>query len=135
MSLGEGINYTIRVPERVNREAEEALVNMAHWNGSEENPTPEESVRLSLEWFDAYHQARASLANFPERCPLVPERGAFTKEVRQLLFRRVPSAPVWRILFVIEQGDDGPVVRLLHLRAGARKPINPREAKELLGSL
>jgi hypothetical protein len=132
MSGADGVNYTIRVPERVNREAEEALVNMAHWNGSDENPTPEESVRLSLEWFDAYHQARASLANFPQRCPLVPERRTFTKEVRQLLFRRAPSAPVWRILFVIEQGDDGPVVRLIHLRAGVRKPIGQKEAKDLL---
>lgn len=131
MSDAEESFYAIRVSERVNREVEAALLQLAKWNASDDDPMPEDSVRLALEWRDAYREARLSLARFPRRCPLVPET-SFRKEVRHLLFRRSPSAPVWRLLFTIEDsGEDGPVVRLLHLRAGTRRPIGRNEAREM----
>jgi hypothetical protein len=77
-------------------------------------------------WFIAMEEAIASLANFPERCPLAPEtersplapeteRSPF--EVRQLLYGRRPHA--YRILFTIR----GDVVHVLHIRHGRRLQI------------
>ena len=120
--------YSIRIPERVNREVEAALLQLARWQATDDDPVPEDSVRLAV----AYREARATLARFPRRCPLIPE-GVFRNEVRHLLFRRVPGAPVWRLLFTVEESDDGPVVRLLHLRMGTRRPIRHVEVDEIIG--
>jgi plasmid stabilization system protein ParE len=38
-----------------------------------------------IRWFLALQDAIASLAEFPERCPLAPESALFPFEVRQLL--------------------------------------------------
>jgi hypothetical protein len=131
----EGKQYSIRPTERANRDVEAELERLSQWNGSEQDPTPQESIRLALEWLRAYQEARASLANFPLRCPLVPEQKHFKEAVRQLIFRRAPSAPAYRLLFSIEEaGEDGPVVYLRHVRHGSRRPISRSEAKELYPS-
>lgn len=68
-------------------------------------------------WFLALQGAIASLAKFPERCPLVPESAVFPFQVRHLLYGRRPH--VYRILFTLDSGT----VYVLHIRHGARKPI------------
>jgi plasmid stabilization system protein ParE len=68
-----------------------------------------------IHWFLALEDAIASLANFPERCPLAPENARFPFEVRQLLYGRKPH--VYRILFSIENDT----VHILHIRHGRRK--------------
>lgn len=70
-----------------------------------------------LRWFLSLENAIASLASFPERCPLAPENASFPFEVRHLLYGRKPH--VYRILFTIE----GDTVYVLHLRHGRRKPV------------
>jgi plasmid stabilization system protein ParE len=67
--------------------------------------------------FLALQDAIASLAKFPERCPLAPENAAFPFEVRQLLYGYAPH--VYRILFTIE----GQTVCVLHIRHGRRQPL------------
>jgi plasmid stabilization system protein ParE len=71
-----------------------------------------------MRWFLALHDAIASLASFPERCPLAPENTVFPYEVRQLLYGRKPH--VYRILFTIQ----GETVHVLHIRHGRRKPLS-----------
>jgi toxin ParE1/3/4 len=73
-----------------------------------------------MRWFLALEDAIASLATFPERCPLAPETVRFPFEVRQLLYGRKPH--VYRILFTIE----GDTVNVLHIRHGRRKPVSER---------
>jgi plasmid stabilization system protein ParE len=73
-----------------------------------------------VSWFLALEDAIASLALFPERCPLAPETILFPFDVRQLLYGRKPH--VYRILFMIE----GDVVSVLHIRHGRRKPWSER---------
>ncbi|WP_309707649.1 type II toxin-antitoxin system RelE/ParE family toxin [Armatimonas sp.] len=124
--------YAIRPTERATRDVEAALSWLSEHDGTEEDPTPEASVRQALAWFDAYEATRATLANFPSRCPLVPERAHFSQETRHLIFRRSPDATPWRILFSIEDRDDGPVVWIRHVRHGARRPLTPKEAREIL---
>ena len=71
--------------------------------------------------FLALDDAFASLAEFPERCPIAPENARFNFEVRQLLYGRKPR--LYRILFTIEADT----VHVLHIRHGRRKPVAPTE--------
>ncbi len=70
-----------------------------------------------IRWFLALQDAIASLAEFPKRCPLVPESTAFPFEVRHLLYGHPPH--VYRILFTIENN----FVYVLHIRHGRRQPL------------
>jgi len=70
-----------------------------------------------MRWFAALQDAIASLAEFPVRCPLAPEKVAFPFEVRHLLYGRKPH--VYRILFTIEDQT----VYVLHIRHGRRQPL------------
>jgi len=70
-----------------------------------------------LRWFLAMQEAIASLAEFPERCPLAPESAVFPFEVRHLLYGHSPH--VYRILFTIENET----VHILHIRHGRRRPL------------
>jgi len=70
-----------------------------------------------IRWFTALEDAIASLAEFPERCPLAPENAIFPFSVRHLLYGRLPH--VYRILFTIE----GNTVYVLHIRHGSRQPL------------
>jgi plasmid stabilization system protein ParE len=67
-----------------------------------------------MRWFLALQDAIASLAEFPERCPLAQENAVFPFEVRHLFFG--PRPHVYRILFTIE----GKTVYVLHIR---RQPL------------
>jgi len=80
----------------------------------------EHAGETGIRWFLALDDAIASLAKFPERCPLAPESRRFPFEVRQLLYGRKPHA--YRILFTIE----GDVVKILHIRHGRRRPLSER---------
>jgi len=53
-----------------------------------------------LRWFQGLHEAIASLARLPKRCPLAPENRSFPSDVRQLLYGRRQHR--YRILFTIE---------------------------------
>jgi plasmid stabilization system protein ParE len=70
-----------------------------------------------IEWFLELERAVESLALFPERCALAPERSRFPFEVRQLLYGRKPH--IYRILFTVE-GDS---VMILHIRHGRRQSL------------
>jgi len=70
-----------------------------------------------IRWFLALEDAIASLANFPERCPLASENARFPFEIRQLLYGSKPHR--YRILFTI----DGDRVIVLHIRHGRRQHL------------
>ena|ERR1700686_2716504 len=76
----------------------------------------QQTGEAGIEWFLALDDAFASLAQFPERCPIAPENSRFPFEVRQLFYGRKPH--VYRILFAI----NGDTVQVLHIRHGRRKP-------------
>jgi toxin ParE1/3/4 len=68
-------------------------------------------------WLDGVIAAVDTLTSLPRRCPLAPENDDFDVEVRQLLYGE------FRILFIVE--DE--VVRVLHVRHGARRFLDPGE--------
>ena len=49
--------------------------------------------QAGIDWFLALDDAFASLAEFPEQCPIEPENARFNFEVRQLLtkYRHYPT--------------------------------------------
>ena len=77
--------------------------------------------QAGIDWFLALDDAFASLAQFPERCPIAPENARSPFEVRQQLYGRKPQ--VYRILFTIA----GDTVNVLHIRHGRRKPVAATE--------
>ncbi len=66
-------------------------------------------------WFDKLEQAIFSLANFPERCTVVPRLSTENRSVRQLLFGRARN--IYKVYF----GVFGDVVKVLHIRHAARR--------------
>ena len=66
-------------------------------------------------WFRGLVQAIYSLEDFPERCPLIPEKEVFSFEIRQLIYFS------HRIIFHIQgEQDRVTVYRVWH---GARLPL------------
>lgn len=80
----------------------------------------QQTGQAGIDWFLELDEAFASLAEFPERCPLAPENTRFPFEVRQLFYGKKPH--LYRILFTIEADS----VQVLHIRHGRRKPLTPR---------
>src|SRR5215203_2250476 len=77
-------------------------------------------------WFNGLERAVLSLAEHPKRCPVAPEGIDPNQPVRVLSYGRQPH--VYRIFFIVD--DDAKVVRVVHVRRGARRrPI----AEELKG--
>jgi toxin ParE1/3/4 len=74
-----------------------------------------ESSRQAFAWFNELEVAILSLDQHPERSPVTPEDRA----LRHLLFGKKPN--VYRVIFAIDQRAR--VVRVLHIRHGARRPL------------
>lgn len=77
-------------------------------------------------WFNGLERAVLSLDQHPKRCPVAPENVDRDRPVRVLIYGRKPHA--YRIFFAVD--DDAAIVRVLHVRRGARqRPM----AEELRG--
>ena len=66
-------------------------------------------------WFERFEATILSLATFPERCPAVPHLSKGNDIVRQLVFGRKRSR------YLVYYAVFGDVVRILHVRHGARR--------------
>ncbi len=53
-----------------------------------------------VRWFIALENAIASLAEFPERCPLAPESSVLPFEVRHLFYGHMPQ--IYRTLSTVD---------------------------------
>ena len=113
--------YRIRLRERARRDIEAELVRLSEIAGD----------RVALDWMNKLLDQVATLSQMPQRCPLAPEGEHFQQEIRQMLYRRAPGGPAWRILFTFEDADDGPTVLIRHIRHGARVSLTKHDAQEL----
>ena len=75
------------------------------------------SASRAESWLNGARAAIETLRSFPRRCPIAPEDQEFDFEVRHLLYGE------FRILFTVD--DD--VVRVLHVRHGARRFLTADE--------
>lgn len=90
----------------------------------------EESPEKAVDWYKGLLEAIYSLENFPNRCPIAPEAGAFVIEIRQLLYGKRKRQ--YRILFGIsidEQTGEN-LVLIYRIRHSAQKYL---EGLEILG--
>lgn len=87
-------------------------------------------------WQDALLQAIGTLARFPAREPLIAEAAQFQTPIRHLLYRQKRAAPVWRVLFTLQENEaDGPTVVVLHVRHGAQGPLTEDEIQAINAGL
>ncbi len=77
-------------------------------------------------WFNGLERAVLSLDRHPKRCPVAPERFDPDHPVRVLTYGRKSHA--YRIFFTID--DDAEIVRVLHVRRGARQRPMAEELRE-----
>lgn len=84
------------------------------------------------EWQEELFAAISSLGTLPRRCAPAREERFFSREVRQLVFRRGANTAAYRVLFrVVDGGSDAPTVFILHVRHSAQAPLMQAEAHDL----
>jgi len=76
-------------------------------------------------WFNGLEQAILSLDRLPKRCRIAPESFDRDQPVRVLNYGRSPH--VYRVFFTIDETVK--VVRVVHIRRGAREKPAPGELK------
>ena len=72
-------------------------------------------------WYNGLEQAIFSLGQHPERCSIAPENIDPGSPIRILRYGRRPH--VYLVFFAVD--DDASVVRILHIRRGARRGLHP----------
>jgi len=78
----------------------------------DENQEPEAAER----WFRGLLDSIYSLEVFPERCPLIPEQGQFSFEIRQLIYFS------HRVIYAVKQDGRVVIYRVYH---GSRRRLAP----------
>ncbi|MBC7805035.1 MAG: type II toxin-antitoxin system RelE/ParE family toxin [Akkermansiaceae bacterium] len=117
----EPANYSVRVTERANRDIDAIYVYFAEEFGE----------AMANKWRGGIIKAITGLSFMPERYALVPKRH-FRMAVRHYTWRRSGSSLTHRILYVAEMdGQDGPAVRVIHIRGASRAPITAEDAREI----
>jgi plasmid stabilization system protein ParE len=76
-----------------------------------------------VKWFNGLERAVLSLGQHPKRCPIAPESLDPDHPVRVLNRGRTPH--MYRIFFTID--EDARLVRVVHVRRGARQRLTPDE--------
>jgi plasmid stabilization system protein ParE len=76
-------------------------------------------------WFNGFERAVLSLDRHPKRCPVAPESIDPNQPIRVLSYGRKPH--VYRVFFTVD--DAARLVRVVHVRRGARKPPQRDELK------
>ena len=74
-------------------------------------------------WFEEFIDCLYSLDHLPLRCPLAREAEKARRKIRCLLFGKRRN--VYRILYEVEEARK--TVRVLHIRHGARRDMQPEE--------
>ena len=76
-------------------------------------------------WFNGLERAILSLEQLPKRCRIAPESFDPEQPVRVFNYGRSPH--VYRVFFTID--ETAKVVRVVHIRRGARQRPAPSELK------
>jgi plasmid stabilization system protein ParE len=91
---------------------------------------------IADEWQDRLIEAIRLLAQSPRRYPVSPASRFFAREVRQYRYeRRVGSVPYYIFYMISDNGEDGPVVKIIHVRHSSKKPLTRSESQEIAKEL
>jgi len=86
----------------------------------------ERAPSLGAAWFNGLEQAILSLDQHPKRCRMALETFDPDQPIRVLNYGRSPHA--YRVFFTVDERAN--VVRVVHVRRGARQRPAPRELKD-----
>ena len=115
--------YAVRLSPRAERDLDAITVSYAESIAGERN---------AVAWRDGFYDEIATLATLPHRYPAPPDASAFSFETKQLLYRRAKSSVTHRIYYrIFEDGDDGRLVRVIHIRYASARALTRREAREI----
>jgi len=114
--------YALRIMPRAEQDILAAVRYMADAAGE----------TAAQEWQEELFAAVSSLGTLPRRCALAREERVFSREVRQIVFRRGANTAAYRILFRIADGGlEASTVFILHVRHGAQAPLTEAEASTI----
>jgi plasmid stabilization system protein ParE len=87
-------------------------------------------------WGETLYIELGKMATLPRRFAVVGrETRLFGQEIRQMVYRRSESSIAYFIFFsIIENGEEGPTVNVIHIRHSRRKPLSRAEAQQILAS-
>ena len=100
------------------RNAEAELEELYHWVVAR---APQQGAK----WFNGLEQAVLSLDQHPKCCPVAPESIDPDQPVRVPSYGRKPHG--YRVFFTVD--DTARLVRVVHVRRGARRPPLPGQLK------
>jgi mRNA-degrading endonuclease RelE of RelBE toxin-antitoxin system len=75
--------------------------------------------QVAARWYNGLEEAVYALAEYPNRCPVVPEARRLKRKIRHMLYGNKPH--VYRLIYDIDERKK--TVWILTIRHGARKPI------------
>jgi toxin ParE1/3/4 len=75
--------------------------------------------RAASRWYNELEEAVYALAEYPFRCPVVPEARRARRKLRHLLYGE--KSHVYRVIYEVDERQK--VVWVLHIRHGARRKI------------
>ncbi len=107
------MNYSVRLQPAAHEDLDQAYQYAA-----------KNAPLTAARWFNRFHEALATLEQHPLRCPLAPEDGKSSLELRQYLYGKRPN--VFRVVFTIE--DD--TVWILRIRRASRRFLTRGELGE-----
>jgi plasmid stabilization system protein ParE len=79
--------------------------------------------QAAASWYNGLEDAVLTLATRPHRCPAALEGRKMKRELRHLLYGKKPH--VYRIIYEVDESQK--VVRILHIRHGARHKLKPSD--------
>lgn len=105
------MTYRIEITEAAEAEIDETYLYLLLRN-------PEAAAR----WHDSIVRAINSLESMPSRCAAAPENELFEGDIRHHFCSFGRAA--YRIIFRVLSNETPPVVRVLRVRHGARRPLH-----------
>lgn len=118
----ENQRYAIRFRSRARRELNDARTRLA------EVTNPEHA----LDWYNGFLDTLALLADNPNRNAIAYESRYFRDTVHALVYRLTVRGVGYRVFYtIIESEIDVPIVSIMHIRHGARKPMTRAEARKI----
>ena len=86
----------------------------------------ERAPQQGATWFNGLERAILTLDQHPDRCPVAPESVDPNHPIRVLSYGR--KSHVYGVFFTVN--PDARIVRVLHIRRGARRPPTADELRE-----
>ncbi len=120
-------SYAIRISAQANRD----IVEAAAWL------TDLIDQALVMQWSEGLLSEVGALSETARQSAVCErESRLFGGEIRRLIYRRTESSTAaYHIFYRVEEtGQDGPVVRVLHVRHATRRPLSADEARDILAT-